>query len=172
MIAALSLAPATAGDTAIAGAQVALVTPLSLIHMADMDFGQIAPLPTAGTVVINPVDNSCATTGGLVQAGTCRAAVFGGMGARRMFVRITTPASVLLTGPGAPMVLDTFTLDTAPDLQHSPNGNGGGLGNLRRYQIISDTGIYSFNVGGTLRVNGNQTPGVYSGTFAVTAVYQ
>ena len=57
-----------------------------------------------------------------------RPAVFGGMGARRMLVRINAPTTITLTGPGQSMVIDTITLDTLPDLQLQSNGNGNGNG--------------------------------------------
>jgi Domain of unknown function (DUF4402) len=169
--------PALAGPTdtgaAAAVAEVAVMEPLQLVKMRDLDFARIGPTPTAGTVVLNPNDNSCTATGGLLHIGTCQAAVFGGMGARRMIVRINAPTTITLTGPGQAMVIDTITLDTVPDLQLQPNGNGNGNGNgNRRYRIVSNSGIFAFNLGGTLRVNANQAPGVYSASFDVTAVYQ
>lgn len=165
--------PAMAGPTdtgtAAAAAEVAVMQPLQLVKMRDLDFGKIGPTPVAGTVVLNPNNNACTTTGGLLHVGGCQAAVFGGMGARRMLVRINAPTTITLAGPGQAMVIDTITLDTSPDLQLQPTGNGNGN---RRYRIVTDSGIFAFNLGGRLRVNANQAAGAYSATFAVTVVYQ
>ena len=176
-LAASASQPALAGPTdtgaAAAVAEVAVMEPLQLVKMRDLDFGKVGPTPVAGTVVLNPDNNDCTTTGGLLHVGTCQAAVFGGMGARRMLVRINGPTTITLNGPGQAMVIDTITLDTAPDLQLQSNGNGNGNGNgNRRYRIVTDSGIFAFNLGGTLRVNANQAAGAYSASFAVTVVYQ
>lgn len=168
-----ALAGPTDTGAAAAVAEVAVMQPLQLVKMRDLDFAKIGPTPVAGTVVLNPDNNACTTTGGLLHVGTCQAAVFGGMGARRMLVRINAPTTITLTGPGQSMVIDTITLDTLPDLQLQSNGNGNGNGNgNRRYRIVTDSGIFAFNLGGTLRVNANQAAGAYSASFAVTVVYQ
>lgn len=61
---------------------------------------------------------------------------------------ITFSSAINLTGPGASMRLSQFTSSPA-------SGNTGANGQ-------------AFSVGGTLRVNSNQTPGDYSGSFSVT----
>jgi spore coat protein U-like protein len=171
----LSATPALAGpnDTATTtGSSTAVVvTPLSLVKSKDLDFGRIAPRPTAGTVTLNPITQTCTVTGTIIHAGKCQAAEFVGMGARRMLVRIAVPTTVIITGPGAPMTVTNFTLATSPDLAFvGGNGNGNGAGN-RRYQIQPTNGIFDFRVGGRLNVGTNQTGGKYTGTFAVTVQY-
>ena len=93
------------------------------------------------------------------------------MGRRNFIVRIQVSSPTNLTGPGQTMVMDTMTLDTSPDLLFQSNGNGNGVGN-QRYRIVSNTGIFNFQVGGRLRVNANQAPGTYQGTFSVSVQYQ
>lgn len=151
--------------------QVVIVEPASLFATGPLNFGRVAARPIAGTITVNPDNGSCATTGGLVQSGVCSAGVFSGMGRRHMLMRINLPTSVTLVGPGGTMVMDTLTLDVAPDLIAATNGNGNGVGN-QRYRITTDSGIFSFNVGGTLRVGANQPAGTYVGTYPVTVVYQ
>jgi hypothetical protein len=137
-----------------------------------MDFGSIAPRATAGTVVLEPAGGTCSVTGAILQFGRCQAAEFVGQGVRNMMVRINLPANITLTGPSGTMIIDTLTQDVSPDLVLR-GGNGNGLGNgNRRYQIVSTAGIFSINVGGTLRVGANQAAGVYTGTYSVTVVYQ
>lgn len=177
LLACLMLAPTTASAqtpavvTATATGRATIVAPLTLIKIDDMNFAKIAPRPTAGTVVLDPATNVCTTTGAILQIGSCQAANFAGMGARRMTVRFQVTSTVNLTGPGQPMVLDTMVVDTSPDLTFI-GGNGNGLGNgNRRYRIDSPSGIFTIQVGGTLRVNANQAPGIYTGTFNLTVQY-
>jgi hypothetical protein len=148
-----------------------IVAPLTLVKSKDLDFGLIAPRPTAGTVTLEPINQTCAVSGGLIHAGACQAAEFVGMGVRRMNVRISVPTTVTLTGPGANMTVTNFTLATSPDLAFI-GGNGNGLGNgNRRYQIQPTNGIFDFRVGGRLNVGANQLGGRYTGTFTVTVQY-
>ena len=52
------------------------------------------------------------------------------------------------------------------------NGNGNGNGGGPRFEIASNSGIFTFRVGARLNVGANQAPGVYTGTFPVTVIYQ
>jgi len=158
----------TATNTGTVGAVV--VEPNSLIKVDDMNFARVAPRATAGSVVLAPATNACSSPDGMIRTGACQAATFAGMGRRNFFVRINYPTTITLTGPGQAMTVDTITLDTTNDLVFQPTGNGNGNGN-RRYRIASLTGIFTFRMGGTLRVNANQAAGVYAGTYSVTTVY-
>jgi spore coat protein U-like protein len=159
--------------SASASAQATVVAPLTLIKVTDINFGRVAARPTAGTVTINVNSGACTTTGGIIHQGACQYAEFAGMGRRRMTTRIQVPASITLTGPaGATMLVDQVALGTAPELQFI-GGNGNGLGNgNRRYEIVSNTGIFTFRVAGRLNVGANQRPGIYTGNFNVTVQYQ
>lgn len=145
-------------------ARVAILGPGSIAKAADMDFGQIAQPGNAGTVVLTPTPTAtCATTGGLVRTGTCRAAEFivlkgGGQGRVRIYEE--NGGTVTLTGPGgATMQITNFTLDVT-DMTPT-NGAGGSLG---RFRITSSSGLASFRIGGTLHVAAAQAPGAYTGT--------
>lgn len=164
---------AGAPATATASATATLVEPLTLVKMQDLNFGRIVARPAIGTVTVDPTTGACATTGPILEVGSCSFAEFAGMGGRRMTVRIAIPGTVTLTGPGgATMLVNNFTLGTAPDLAFI-GGNGHGLGNgNRRYSITSNTGIFTLRVGGRVNVGANQAPGVYNGTFSVTVQYQ
>lgn len=159
-------------------ATVALLQPLQLIKIEDLEFGRILPSATAGTVVVSPVSNSCASTGGVTHFGGCRAALFGGMAARNSTVRVRAPSIVNLTGPGQPMNLSNITWNFQPDLTRvggGGNGNGNGIANAygnQRYRIVSPTGLFTFRVGGTLSVNANQAPGIYVGSVTIELDYQ
>lgn len=148
----------------------AVVAPNTLIKVDDMDFAKVGSRATAGSVVLNPATGLCTSPDAVIRSGTCQPAQFTGMGRRNFFVRIQYPTTITLAGPGQDMIVDTVTLNAAPDLALSLPGNGNGNGN-RRYLILSLSGIFSFKLGGTLRGNANQAPGVYSGDYTVTAVY-
>lgn len=168
----VAAAPAQAQSVTGTG-QAVIVEPLGLVKIEDLRFGRMAAGPVAGVVTVDPSTGTCSTTGGVVSGGGCGFAQFGGQGVRQLTVRIQIPASATLTGPnGATMVASNFTLGTAPDLTFI-GGNGNGLGNgNRRYQINSSTGIFTLRLGGRLDVGANQSPGVYTGAFAVTVQYQ
>ncbi len=154
--------------TSIGTVGAVLVERNSLVKVDDMNFALVAPRATAGSVVLNPATSACTSPDGMMRSGTCQAATFAGMGRRNFFVRIQYPTTITLTGPGQAMTVDTITLDTTNDLVLQANGNGNGN---RRYRIASPTGIFTFRMGGTLRVNASQAAGVYSGTYSVTTVY-
>ncbi len=159
----LIAAPGLAQDTVSSEARVAILGPGSIAKAADMEFGQIARPGNAGTVVLTPTPTAtCATTGGLVRTGSCRAAEFivseTGQGRVRIFEE--NGGTITLTGPGgATMQITNFTLDVT-DMAHI-NGAGGSLG---RFQITSSSGLASFRIGGTLHVAAAQAPGAYTGT--------
>jgi Domain of unknown function (DUF4402) len=140
----------------------------TLIKVDDMNFARVGSRTTAGAVVLSPVTNLCTSPNGVVMSGTCQPAQFAGMGRRNFFIRVQYPTAITLTGPGQAMTVDTITLNASPDLTLSPPGSSNGN---RRYLIVSLSGIFSFKMGGTLRVNANQAAGVYNGTYTVTAVY-
>lgn len=170
--AALALAPASPalaapGDTATGSGQasVLVIKPLQLAKARDIDFGRIGAATTAGTVTVKADTGACAKTGPILIFGGCQAAEFVGMGQQGGLVTIDLPNSVQLTGPGAPMTMNTLRLDTSPDL------GGIILPLLGIYRINPSTGIFDFRVGGTLMVNANQAPGRYNGAFQVTVNY-
>lgn len=147
-----------------------ILAPGSLINTADMDFGQIIAGPTAGTVTLSAAASAtCTTTGGIVRAGTCRAARFDMFARRNWKVRLrqNTP-TIVLTGPGGATM--TVTNVTFSQVGLSPAGNGGGW-NLGRWNIDSADGFAHFFLGGRLNVGANQAPGVYNGTVLVEAVF-
>lgn len=151
------------------GGQAVVVNPASLFKTQDLNFGRIAPLAAAGTIIVDPATRGCSTGGAAVSAGGCKPAEFAGRGARKMRMRITLPATITLTGPaGATMTANAFTADVAPDiiLTSSPGNSG------PRYEITSDSGIFTFRVGAKLNVKANQPSGVYNGTFTVKVQYQ
>ena len=147
---------APAGPAASPPAQAMLMKPLTLVKIADMDFGSLG-VTTAGTAVINPVTDTMSTTGGVVRLGGApHAAVFRGRADGGAVVNIKVPnGGVNLTRVGGTqtILLNAFTLD----------------GQSKR--AMAQAGTFDFKVGATLRPAANQAEGLYSGTFDVTIQY-
>ena len=136
--------------------QAALMRPLTLTKLADMDFGNLG-VTTAGTAVIDPVTNTLAVTGGVIRlGGTPSAARFAGATFSSAVVNIKIPnRTVLLTRVGGTQTIavNDFTLD----------------GQSKR--TMARAGVFEFAVGATLRPAANQMEGIYTGTFDVTIQY-
>jgi hypothetical protein len=155
------LAPAAALAAPVAPAtqppaQAALMRPLTLTRIADMDFGNLG-VTANGTAVINPVTDTLTTTGGVVRlGGTPHAAIFRGVAQGNAVVIIRVPnGGINLTRVGGTetILLNAFTLD----------------GQSKR--TLAQAGIFDFKVGATLRPTAGQADGVYVGTFDVTIQY-
>ncbi len=158
-LAALLAAPGSAAPIASPtppAAQAALMRPLTLTKLADMDFGSLG-VTTAGTAVIDPVTNTMSVTGGVIRlGGTPHAARFAGATSSSAVVNIKIPNNtILLTRIGGTQTiqLNAFTLD----------------GQSKR--ALAQAGVFEFAVGATLRPVANQLEGVYTGTFDVTIQY-
>ncbi len=165
-------APATAQAQSNGGtfeSRVGLIDPLTITKLSDLDFGDLV-VTTAGTVVLTPTATAtCTTTGGVIHSAECTPATFGGSGPTGQRVRVRRPIgrTITLTGPGADMTVTNITINGNPTLtptQSNPN--------WERFTIASADGTFFFRVGGTLNVNANQTPGVYTGTFDIRLDYQ
>jgi hypothetical protein len=135
---------------------VAIVHPLTLQKLEDMDFGGLT-VTTAGTAVIDPIANSMSVTGGVTAvSGTPHAARFRGAASGGPVVNIKIPNQpITLTRVGGTqtMTLSNFTLD----------------GPSKR--TMGQAAFFDFRVGGRLNVAANQAEGAYIGTFTVTAQY-
>jgi hypothetical protein len=168
--AALAPLPAAAQQQAHPLMTAEIVDTLSVRNDADMDFGGIIPSGNTGTVVMTPsASPSCATTGGLVHTGACKAAVFVGFAFATADLRVQRPAgnSINLTGPGgATMQLNAFTFGaTGTTVSLGQNGAN------HRFRIDALDGAFLFYVGGTLNVAATQAPGIYNGSFDIRVSY-
>jgi hypothetical protein len=143
-----------------------VLTPGSIVKLADMNFGNIIPSGGAGTVILSArAVATCTASATLVQTGACTAATFTIRGKRNQRVRIRDLApTVTLTGPGgATMTMDAIDA-TIAGVTATNGGNGWNFGN---WQITDPSGNADFWVGGTLHVAGNQAPGAYTGTLTI-----
>lgn len=155
----LFASPAAASPVAAtknAGGTATVLKSLSLLKVADLEFGEIV-VAGAGTAVINPVSGALTTTGPLTPTGAAvHPATFTATGSRNSVVNIRLPnAAVTLTrvGGGGTMTVSNWTLD----------------GNSNRKIPLNSA--FNFNVGGTLNVGTAQPDGTYTGTFTVTVQY-
>lgn len=160
--------PAHAGPASTPGqASAVVVKRLSFIKTADLEFGRIVPGSSAGTVTIKP-DGSLSTGGGVRYSGEgAHPAKFSGYGSPNQFVLISvTRAAVQLRRIGGQetMRLETFVVGSTPQAQLTTSPLA--------FRIASTTGMFSFPLGGTLRVGARQPAGVYSGSFSLTLEYQ
>ena len=157
-------------QTVTVTAQAVIVEPLGLVKVQDLQFGRIAASASPGVIIVDANTGTCSATGGVRSAGGCGFARFSGQGARRLTVRIQLPTTITLTGPAGSTMSADMVLGASPDL--ALIGGGGNGNNGPRYQITSNSGIFSFRLGGRLNVAAGQRPGQYTGTFPVTVQYQ
>ena len=150
---------ASAAASATATANAEILQSLTLTADTPLNFGQIAA-NTGGTVTIKG-DSTVSQTGTLVWTGIRAPASFTVTGTKSASVVVTLPtvASTLYLGGNtastSKMTLDSFSVDP-----------------LAGMQLDATTGKAAFYVGGRLTVASAQTPGLYSGTFAVSVEYQ
>lgn len=155
------LLPAAVGAAPVAApvppaAEAALMRPLTLVKLKDMDFGDLGAV-AAGTAVIDPVTDTMSVTGGVTRlGGSPHAARFAGSTYSSAVVIIRIPnGTILLTRAGGleTIAVNNFTLD----------------GQSKR--TLAQAGVFEFAVGATLRPAAGQVEGVYTGTFDVTIQY-
>jgi spore coat protein U-like protein len=174
---AVATAPAAQAQSDDGIAKVAVVSRLSFINVEELEFGTLLSGPTAGSVTVSPTGVRTATGGVTLVGGLVQPARFAGQGRFNQIVLIslvTSPTTLTRVGGTETMRLDTLTIGSTPTavLTTSPMsfriGRDTGIppGGGR------PTGIFNFPIGGTLRVNANQVPGDYVGTFSVTLNYQ
>src|ERR1700750_1694867 len=109
----VSPAEALALRTQSTAAQVALLSPLSVIKQSDLDFGTLV-VSGAGTALVDPVSGSLTTTGGVTKAGTAaHPALFTGTGSKNSVVHIRlpqNPITVTRVGGTQTMTVSNWTL--------------------------------------------------------------
>lgn len=140
----LALATAfTASPAGRAGAQ----TPVTLTLKRDMKFGEWAPDPNfSGTIIIGASADSATSTGGVTSfGGQIRRARFQIDGESKTYVFVTLPSSITIRKgtTGNTMTVDSFTIDEPNPIYLGKNGRK------------------TINIGATLRIGANQSPGAY-----------
>jgi hypothetical protein len=169
-------APALAqavNDSASADAMVAIMQPGTMTKLADMDFGKIAQPSVAGSISMSPNFPACTTTAGILRLGNvCQPARFAVQGRKNWLVRIRNmeQGTLVLSGPGgATMTVTMLSLGTT---NMTPNPGGGSPpGSFGRQEIISDSGLTEFRIGGRLNIGASQAVGAYSGTMTIQVLF-
>ena len=164
MLVALTSAPAALAQTDGAESDAVGVSPLSLVPVDDLNFGNLIPGATGGTAAVSPagvrtVSGSVVSAGGAVGN-----AEFRGYGSRNRFVYISTASGSYIlnrVGGGGAMTMRSLLLQ-ADNL--TPTFFPG----LFR---IASTDVITLRIGATLDVGANQRSGVYEATFPITMNY-
>lgn len=120
-----------------------------------LNFATILPGNSSDQIVITQatVDGTISSTSGnSVLSGTFTQGKFTITGVPSTTCTVTVDASTTLSGPGADMTVDNLLVN-------------------RTEPLIEASGTTQVVVGGTLNINTNQQPGLYSGTYNVTVNY-
>jgi Domain of unknown function (DUF4402) len=158
---ALARSPALAAGTLalVLGTPVALATTergrasatitqgIVVTEAVPMSFAAVAPPPSGGTIVLTTA-GTIRSSGGFVFRGTPAPGAFNARGLPNHPTSVSFSTGSVVTGPGPAMRLGAFTNNAAP--------------------TFDGTATLNFAVGATLVINPNQTPGQYTGTYAVT----
>jgi hypothetical protein len=161
----LSSSPLAAQDSTAtsASASATIAGAIRITNTGDLAFGDVLPGASTGTVRVDvsigrtPTVTRIAAGGAQLAGSVYSAATFylQQTGSWWPWVRVTLPSGpVTLTrvGGGATMTVDSF----------ETNCSGSGI-------FSCPTMPFTLYVGARLNVSANQMPGVYSGTFGVTA---
>ena len=149
-----ALAQVTPDENATGRAIV--LRPLTLLKVEDLDFGWLT-VTAAGTAILNPVNGTISTTGGVLAAGgDPLPALFAGAASRNTPIKIripNRPTTLTRAGGTETMTASNWTLDGPADRRVGPSR------------------AFDFRVGATLAVAANQADGLYVGEFTVEVQY-
>lgn len=142
----------TSSTTANATARI--ITPISITKSTDLNFGDVVPTASSGTVVVTPAGARSATGGAtLGSSSSVSAASFTVAGQANAAYTVTLPSSATITSGANSMTVNTFT--------STPSGTGN----------LGAGASQTLSVGATLQVGANQAIGTYTGTFSVSVAY-
>lgn len=163
-LAALICAPAVFAQSGTGETDAVVVSPLSLVPVEDLNFGNLIPGNSGGTAVVSTAGLRSVTGSVVAAGGTVSNAEFQGFGTRNRLVYISTASNSYAlnrVGGGASMTMRSLTLQ-ADNL--SPLFIPG----LFR---IASTNVITLRLGATLDVAANQQAGTYEGSFPITMNY-
>ncbi|WP_051119746.1 DUF4402 domain-containing protein [Gillisia sp. CAL575] len=146
-----------AQDAASAVVNAAIVSPITIVKVGDLNFGTINGTATGGNVTVtNGGNRSFANDDMVITSATpITAAIFNITAASSYSYSISIPPSTLAGGSGGDPMNVTFT--------HSREGSTKRIGDGLEQEL---------RVGGTLVVNNAQKVGAYTGTVEVTVAYE
>lgn len=166
MFAALGLSTAAHADTATADATAEVLEALVLENDTALDFGAMV-VSGAGTVTLAADGSLDCTNANITCSGTTGVAGFSitqGTAGKAVTINLPTstvelrhPSFSALSAGEHSIILGAFT--------SSENGTSG------PEVTLDGNGLGSFDVGGTITLDGTEVPGVYDGTFDVSVEY-
>ena len=134
-----------------------IVQPIQINRLSDLEFGDIAAGTSSnGTVIIDPNGNRTSTGGVVLMTVTTNynAASFTVNGYPNAAFSIVLPSSIDIYSNSYSMLINNFTSNIGATVS-----------------VLNALGQANINVGATLNVDNNQSPGLYSGSFDVTVAY-
>lgn len=183
----LTLAIAILGFTATSFAQneaeataesfATIITPLSLVKVTNLSFGNIISSAEAGEIIVNTNDVASNGTGGatMAMAGTGddpQAASFEVTGEGSQQVNFTIAATEL-THDGTTPVNGVTTAMTLSNFTTNISGSEAALTGTTFSKTLTASGTpEEFKIGATLNVGATQSAGKYTGSITLTAIYQ
>ena len=148
-------------STAAANAGANIITPISIVKVTDINFGDLVPSATTAVTVVMDQTGSITSDAQyfLANSSTPRtAASFTITGEAGHPYKINCPTTIALAGPGDDMTL-TFNSSLASlAIDGTP--------------LTLTGGTQTLNLGGSLALAANQTAGAYSAEFNVTVAYE
>jgi hypothetical protein len=146
---------ARAGGNGNSPIRLALVHPITITKLADLQFGRLSSGAAGGTAIVSAAGARSVTGDVTEEGGTVSAASFEVGGHQLLDYDITLPTSIVISSGANTMVVNNFTTDKPGNVGDIPPGR-------------TDT----FSVGATLNAGAGQAAGAYTGTFDVTVSYQ
>ena len=165
MFAAMGMSSVAHADTATADATAEVLDALVLNNNTGLDFGSMV-VSGAGTVTIESDGSLDCTAADIVCSGTTSVAGFSVEGTASKAVTINLPgASVDLLHPDFSLATAAQHTIELGSFTSSENGTSG------PEVTLDGTGNASFDVGGTITLDGTEAAGVFEGTFDVSVDY-
>lgn len=147
-------AQAAPSSSANSTAKAKVLKPMTIVKTNDLNFGTVV-VNGAGSVSV-PADVAGVAACGtnlVCQTGTSSSATFTVSGTKNENFIVTMPTTVSMTGPGAAIPVALVNNTTA------------------NKAVLSSTGSYALNVGGSFSVPADQVGGDYTGSYTVAVSY-
>jgi len=141
-------APVALATTERGRATATIVHAIMVTEAVPMSFAAVAP-PSSGGAIVLTTSGAISGSGGFIFRGRPTPGAFDARGMPNHPASVSFSSGNLVTGPGPAMRLGAFTTNNAAP-------------------VFDSAARLSFAVGATLVINPNQTPGQYTGTYAVT----
>ena len=146
-------------STAAANAGANIITPISIVKVTDINFGDLVPSTEESVIVKMEQDGTISSAAQYyLSTGTRTAASFKISGEADHTYKINCPTTIALEGPGDDMTLTFNSSWASLAIDGTP--------------LTLTDGTQTLNLGGSLALAANQTAGAYSAEFNVTVAYE